>query len=593
MYWGCTKAEGGDGGVRCTPSCLLTRLPGWALDGLRDTTEHVCGCLHCRAHVRTARATQSRQPHPVLPAQTLTALTWMSGDLYQQPGSSFRDSILVKALLWEPALVSGYHAHAASCRQQLTDGRHAGLQSRCAAVHSEQAWAMSARRLCAQAVASSRGHIYIMSRAQSRVMACLSGAHRSLPLMDWQCGPGPQDLLTLKAALLQTAVSCPGVRLQASIVLRCGQVTQSLRCICRRSDAAVATPETFCIPGNDCSTPPGAGVAGPVVQMDAASERAPVLATLDAAGGVQVWDALAETCKGRLDADATCLVSLRHTEHALRVVHLSMWCYCSSAAIGQAHLCFAWAVLHPACCSGVCQGARVPQPLLALQLSRRGEQPCVLGQAVLPDGQHLLTGDAEGRLSLWDLRPDALTAGQEPAPQVSRPCSPLKASQQPCAGRGQEWRPTAAWSRPACLRRPELCLVPLELLQSQRWGLRAEPATAAQVLDWEQWPHGCALDCLRLVQQGARLVLATKSEDGLVATWDLARGELLQRWRVRPAVPCCWHSRWFRCRPQRWAPTHTLSPCSLVSGCVHEPMACRASCLCHGAIRNRGPRVHK
>ena len=53
-----------------------------------------------------------------------------------------------------------------------------------------------------------------------------------------------------------------------------------------------------------------------------------------------------------------------------------------------------------------------------------------------------------------------------------------------------------------------------------------------QRLDWEDWPHKCAVDCLRLMPMHERLVLVTKSEDGWLATWDLLRGELLMRWQV-------------------------------------------------------------
>ena len=63
-----------------------------------------------------------------------------------------------------------------------------------------------------------------------------------------------------------------------------------------------------------------------------------------------------------------------------------------------------------------------------------------------------------------------------------------------------------------------------------------------QVLQWEQWPHRCALDSLRILQQGLRLVLASKSEDGLLATWDLQCGQILHRWQARADMVGCLHS---------------------------------------------------
>ena len=53
-----------------------------------------------------------------------------------------------------------------------------------------------------------------------------------------------------------------------------------------------------------------AGLQGRAVQLDAASENAPVLVSLSEEGRLQVWDALKEACLASFEApDTLCLVS--------------------------------------------------------------------------------------------------------------------------------------------------------------------------------------------------------------------------------------------------------------------------------------------
>ena len=53
------------------------------------------------------------------------------------------------------------------------------------------------------------------------------------------------------------------------------------------------------------------------------------------------------------------------------------------------------------------------------------------------------------------------------------------------------------------------------------------------------WPHRAGMDCLRIVRQQGRPVLVSKSEDGVLATWDPQTGCRLLCLRVNPSA---WHS---------------------------------------------------
>ena len=54
-----------------------------------------------------------------------------------------------------------------------------------------------------------------------------------------------------------------------------------------------------------------------------------------------------------------------------------------------------------------------------------------------------------------------------------------------------------------------------------------------QEVQWQGWPHKAALDCLKLLQQQGRLLLVSKSEDGVLASWDPQTGRRLLCLRVR------------------------------------------------------------
>ena len=51
-------------------------------------------------------------------------------------------------------------------------------------------------------------------------------------------------------------------------------------------------------------------------------------------------------------------------------------------------------------------------------------------------------------------------------------------------------------------------------------------------MQWNSWPHKAGLDCLKLLRQQGRLVLVTKSEEGVLASWDLQTGRRLLCLRV-------------------------------------------------------------
>ena len=57
-----------------------------------------------------------------------------------------------------------------------------------------------------------------------------------------------------------------------------------------------------------------------------------------------------------------------------------------------------------------------------------------------------------------------------------------------------------------------------------------------QEVQWDSWPHKAGLDCLKLLRQQGRLVLVSKSEEGVLASWDPQTGRRLLCLRVSRAT---------------------------------------------------------